>query len=588
MPLGGRTSEAETISDDNENSIDSERKSKTPALLSDIEGLLNKSQSYTNDPKSHFPYRRNDSGFVDSAYGSDDSSPDEGQTFSGPVYQTGSRASPPSSLSETSLPDSDIEHDRQSSDSLSDSQGDRSDSTSSQSSGDINIVSSDTPYGIMPFGAGHDRPVRNTSMTATPTESANFSSPTNSPDNDALASYLGTRLKDIGESDQESSYQPPAGPFLHRGPDYSQLTLKSSRANSLQRTASIHGRPQRRCSGVRSSSSGTSSLSCARGSNNRLSSNREEMQRARDQYYEDPYADTSKTDLEIYEEYSRSGIPRSSMSGIISPISPQMHTGESTGVQKWTNEQTSSVSSRSNARSYIPSFLQNRRRRSISSRGTSNTGKSRLSVNWQPSISYITNKMNRWKNNLSSRFSRTTEDPLPRRKASDVEAELYGNISQKEARRRIERRYQSLRAEGTRYFVPREMQEWISQLPMDSKPEPEKEESRIPSISLTSVNDEVDDWFRSPSFDQPSSGSSRTGVSLEDALSRLREERRIKDQQLAEYQSQDNVFARYWGSHTEEGKYDATEDEQDISILRSQISTLRDRLGELESRFYQF
>ncbi|WWD00674.1 hypothetical protein V866_007609 [Kwoniella sp. B9012] len=570
MPLR-RTSDAETASDANGNNSGSTRRSDLQALLSDIQETLKKTHSYSkvrNTRNSEPPYEQSqDSSFIDSAYASDDSSPDEDQTVSRPVHQTVSEVSSLSSLSEVSSRDLALH----------------------QSSENINIVSSDTPYGIMPFGSGHGRPIRNTSVTAISTQSPNSSSLTISPDDDVPASHLGTRLKDIGESDQESSYQPPAGPFLNRGPDYSQLSLKSSRANSLQRTASIHGRPQRRRSSLRSSLSGTSHLCSASRPIPQLRIDPKDMQRARDQYYEDPYADTSKTDLEIYDEYSRSVSPRSSTSGIISPISPQVHTGESTGVQKWTNNRHSSVSSRTNARSYLTSYLQNRRRPSISSRGTSNTGKSRLSVNWQPSMSYVTNKMNRWKNNFSSRFWRNDEDPLPRRKASDVEAELYGNISQAEARRRIDRRDQSLRAEGTRYEVPSQMQEWISQLPMKIEPEPEKEKSSSPSISLTSVNDEVDDWFTNPSFDLPTSGTSRTGVSLEDALSRLREERRIKDLQLAEYQSQDNVFTRYWGSYTEEGRDDPTEDEQEISILRSQISTLQqDRLGELESRFYQF
>ncbi|WVQ69343.1 uncharacterized protein L199_007560 [Kwoniella botswanensis] len=609
--LGQRTSETGTTSNEIENSIDSARESKTLAMLSEIDALLNKSQSYRNNLRSHSPYHRgNDSGVFDSAYGSDESASDGNQTASQSANYDDSDASSLSSGSseqssdhlDDTLPYGMSQRLRRSKVSLSgerfiSAQGQNGFETLTQSPSDIVQHPAHHPNGSVTSESVSGRPngISTGPQLSSGVECTEYrpqdpiiANEGQSISSDSSSSFDRIRLKDIEESDEEDNHHQPSGPFLNRGPDYSLTSLKSSRANSLQRTASIHGRPRRGRSSLRSSLSGTSDLSRASRPIHQLRIDPEDMQRARYQYYEDPYADTSKTDLKIYEEYSRSGSPKSSTSGIISPISPQVHTGESTGFQKWTNDQHSSFSSISNARSYLTSFLQNRRRPSISSRGTSNTGKSRLSVNWQPSMRNVTNKMNRWKNNFSSRFSRNDEDPLPRRKASDVEAELYGNISQAEARRIIDRRDQSLRAEGTRYEVPPQMEKWISHLPVDSEPEPEKEQSSSPSISLTSVNDEVDDWFRNPSFDLPTSGTSRTGVSLEDALSRLREERRIKDSQLAEHQSQHNVSARYWGSHTEEGKYDPTEDEQEISILRSQISTLQDRLGELESRFYQF
>ncbi|WWD07584.1 hypothetical protein V865_005685 [Kwoniella europaea PYCC6329] len=604
--LGQRTSETGTTSNENENSIDSARKSRTLAVLSEIDALLNKSQSSRHNPKSHSPYhRRNDSGFFDSAYGSDESASNQ--------YQTSSKSANYDESDASSLSSGSLEH---SSDDLDDTlpyglsqrlrrhkvglSGERSISAGEQNGFETFTQS---PSDVVHHPAHHPNgsvtsesvPGRPNEISTGPQLSSGVEFAEHSPQDPVIAdngqsissdssrSFDRTRLKDIEESDEEVDHHQPSGPFLNRGPDYTQTSLKSSQANSLQRTASIHGRPRRRPSSVRSGLSETSNLSSASRPIHEPRIDPDDMQTARDQYYEDPYTDTSKTDLEIYEEYSRTGSPRSSTFGIISPITPQVHTGESTGFQSWTNDRHSSVSSRSNARSYLPSFLQNRRRPSISSQGSSHTGKSRLS-----SISYVSRQMGRWKNHFSSMLSRDDENSTPRRKASDVEAELYGNISQAEATRRTQTRDQSLRVEGTRYEVPPQMQEWINQLPMGSEMEPENETSSSPSISLTSVNDEVDDWFRNPSFDLPTSGSSRTGVSLEDALSRLMEERRIKDQQLVEHQSQNNVYARYWGSHTEEGKYDATEDEQEISILRSQISTLQDRLGELESRLYQF
>ncbi|WVW78378.1 hypothetical protein I302_100332 [Kwoniella bestiolae CBS 10118] len=543
----------------------------------------------------------NNSGPIDSAYGS-------GESVFEPDDNVSRRYSDVSSLSNNSLgtlSNSSIESLKHpmpqrvylNPASAMDSTG-VSNSVEEDDSNHSEASATDMPFGLMPFGQG--RPgagITSSGSAHTPSATApppprlyeypddysvlsedSDDSSTISADSDIGHSLGRAPLEPIQESSDEQNYSAPLGPVLGRGPDYSQTSLGSSRASSLHRTHSVHGRPRSRRSSARSNSGGISQFSTQIISNIDQEIDPEVLRRISNEYWDDPYADTTVDPAEEYRKTLRERFEQQLAAQNASDQithSPPLPVEERLDDHHSANDQATATS-RSSVRSRFASFFSGFSRPSFIPHSASDMGSRlfRRYINSRPFQLPGKGRLDAWKNRHLSSRSSTISQENPRT-CAEIEADMYGQITPETAREKYQN-YVSQpnfsQTSGSSHIA-----HWISQLPNDhSAFDADEYNSESSGHSPTSE----DDWFSHIKPEEP--------TTLQDALSEIREQRRKTDEDLAREQSQKSLYPRYWGTADEAEEQPETEDERKIRSLYSQIITLQERLSEEESRAYRF